>query len=118
MSWMRNEAKRLSLLALFALAIQFGLSFGHIHADPAWSPAHQQTVTASSASPVGGAQADDDGLCAICITAAMVSSAAHATPPALPVPAAFFFVSFTPERVLETSPLRLAAFQSRAPPLA
>jgi len=118
MSWIRNEAKRLSLLALFALAIQFGLSFGHVHADPAWLSAHQQTVTASSASPIGNAQVDDDGLCAICITAAMVSSAAHATPPVLPVPAAFSSVSFTPQCALETSPLRLAAFQSRAPPFA
>ena len=53
MNWVRGEAKRLSLLALFALAIQFGFSFGHIHAD-AWSRPHQQTVkVASSASPVG-----------------------------------------------------------------
>ncbi|MDO8981832.1 MAG: DUF2946 domain-containing protein, partial [Afipia sp.] len=35
MNWLRSKAKRLSLLALFALALQLGLSFGHTHHDVA-----------------------------------------------------------------------------------
>ena len=35
MKWFRRHIKAGSRLALFALAIQFALSFGHFHFDPA-----------------------------------------------------------------------------------
>ena len=35
MKWFRKHIKTGSRLALFALAIQFALSFGHFHFDPA-----------------------------------------------------------------------------------
>lgn len=117
MDWMRSEAKRLSLLALVALAIQFGLCFGHTHLHFAW-PSDHQTVTASSTSSSGGALPDDDELCPICRTAAMTTSAAHAPPPTLPIPLTFSLVAFAPEQLLKSPASRLAAFRSRAPPIA
>lgn len=118
MNWMRSEAKRLSLLALVALAIQFGLCFGHTHLHFAWPSAEQQTLTASSASPSGGTLPDDEELCPICRTAAMTTSAAHAPPPTLQIPLTFSLVAFAPEELRKSPVSRHAAFRSRAPPIA
>ena len=51
MKWFRKHLKHGSRLALFALAIQFGLSFGHFHAV---------TAQAAPAIATGLAQADAD----------------------------------------------------------
>ena len=117
MNWLRSKAKRLSLLALFALALQFGLSFGHFHND--------LTVAATSAS-VSQSQAstpdtDHDqhahrDLCAICSTIAMPSNAVAAAAPSLPLPLTFaaYRSVLDPESVAPDS--RRGAFRSRAPP--
>jgi len=119
MNWIRNEAKRLSLLALFALAIQFGLCFGHTHADFTWPSSTQQTIATSSTSTHGGGTLpDEDELCPICRASAMITAAAHAPPPALPVPVTFSLVAFAPEHDAASSLMRFAAFHSRGPPLA
>src|SRR5687767_14877177 len=49
MKWFRSNIKHGSRLALLALALQFGLSFGHFHADAAQAaPPAVQSVTAPS----------------------------------------------------------------------
>jgi hypothetical protein len=117
MKWVRTKAKRLSLLALFALAIQLGLSFGHLHADPAWSKSRAQTIVSSSSSSHSGLQPDADDVCEICVTIAMVSTAMHSAPPMLPLPAKWTPTAFATSQFAVSLPVRLAAFQSRGPPL-
>jgi hypothetical protein len=117
MKWVRAKAKRLSLLALFALAIQLGLSFGHMHRDLSWPTSHTQAVASSSSSSIPANQPDADDICAICFTVALASSVMHSAPPVLAVPAQFSRVTFDNSSLSSPSLPRLAAFRSRAPPL-
>jgi hypothetical protein len=117
MKWLRSNAKRLSVLALFALALQFGLSFGHIHADHAFAAA-AISDHASASNPDGGGHHQDNpaDVCTICATIAMANALVDAAPPVLPVPInanATEVVTFSAYAVTAT---RLVAFQSRAPP--
>jgi hypothetical protein len=117
MNWLRSKAKRLSLLALFALALQFGLSFGHFHNDLAIAAS-----LSSSQSPLASTPDTDHDqdvhrdLCAICSAVAMTSSAVAATAPSLPLPPSFVSLqtALHPESVAPAS--RRGAFRSRAPP--
>ena len=52
MNWFRKHVKTGSRLALFALAIQFALSFGHFHGDVARAAPALQTGLADADSPL------------------------------------------------------------------
>jgi hypothetical protein len=118
MNWLRSKAKKLSLLALFALALQLGLSFGHIHHDVA-----EPGIAVSASLPLASTpDADHDhqgphrDLCAICATVAMAHSLIAATPPSLTLPLtlAELHTAYHPEAIASDS--RRSAFRSRAPP--
>lgn len=116
MNWLRSKAKRLSLLALFALALQLGLSSGHIHHNPAFAAAAPAQVHVDK--PDTGRSPDSDDYCALCATVTLASATlADAAPPVLPVPQAF--AAFRPLTVAQSvAPWsRGHLFQSRAPPL-
>ena len=115
MEWLRSKAKRLSLLALFALAMQIGLSFGHTHVA-AWS-ANATQIAANSSTGGTSDHHDTDAICAVCVTTAMAANGLHAAPPVLPVPASFSTVAFSPLALKDTPRARTAAFHSRGPPL-
>jgi hypothetical protein len=112
-----------SMLALFALALQIVLSFGHVHlhglAKGSHHPIVQRSVIAQ-ATPQAPAQSpsDDDDYCAICASIFLASSAFAPSPPQLVIPANFQRVElcFNAARPLAEPP-RLA-FRSRAPPAA
>ncbi len=115
MKWLRSKAKRLSLLALFALALQLGLSFGHHH-DVAVAG-----ISASVAQSAATPDTDHDqdvhrDLCAICATMAMANTVVAAAPPSLTVPqtVAALRAAFLTETIATDS--RRGAFRSRAPP--
>jgi len=60
MKWFRSHIKQGSRLALFALAIQFALSFGHFHGVAAEAAAAIQSgATQSDASPANGLAAPE-----------------------------------------------------------
>jgi hypothetical protein len=115
MEWLRSKAKRLSLLALFALAMQIGLSFGHTHVA-AWSADATQIAANSSADGTSGHH-DADAICAVCVTPAMVANGLHAAAPALPLPVRFAAIDFASSLSTDAPRLRTAAFHSRGPPL-
>lgn len=104
-------------VGLFALVLQLWLSFGHTHAE-AGAPAQIETAALSTSND------HDDGeatlhrdLCAICVTAQLLSSSfAPAVPAAAYVPAfgAIDPAPFAVERTTGTTPPR--AFLARAPP--
>src|SRR5450631_1771797 len=90
MRWFRDTIRQGSWLALIALAVNLGLSFGHIHAiDGKDSGKGLAVVAASIASPGDGHNqggSDDrhaDYLCPICMAATAMASALASTPPAL-----------------------------------
>jgi hypothetical protein len=115
MTWVRSKAKRLSLLALFALAMQLGLSFGHTHVA-AWSADRTQIATAAPATGDAPAAHHADAVCAICVTAAVAASGLHAAAPVLPLPARFATVDFVASLSTDAPRRRAAAFHSRGPP--
>ena len=145
MKWFRSNIKHGSRLALLALAIQFGLSFGHFHgiaaqAAPAIQSGIQSSLVQSSPSPFEASRAsslaatemasqptprqkpasdrdsDSDG-CAICAVMAMANAVLFATPPLLELPQAVELTYLTTDaEFIHLNSVRVA-FQPRAPPI-
>lgn len=108
-------------LALFALAVQLVLSFGHIHPEDFWvpggAPSIAQSGGAAPLAPIDPALPQHDN-CAICVTMAMAASSALPAPVVLPAPRAFgVVVPILPAPLVAVSAPRLP-FQTRAPPAA
>ena len=132
MTWFRRHIKTGSRLALFALTLQFVLSFAHSHWDAAQAaPAlqsqtdltHQQDLTPDTAiqaqqQPSG----HDNGKpsnepCAICAVMSIANQLVFAIPAMLPLPDAIE-LHFLPTGIESShtgSPW--SAFRSRAPPV-
>ena len=122
--WFRTKKSSGTCWALFALALQFALSFGHAHHDQFADPFAASPRLASSTSilspptvpiiPAGVAL----GYCEICATISLVSSGVPATPPQMRVPAGIRQVRFLLQidASFASSPHR--PFQARAPPSA
>ena len=121
MRWFRTERRLGSLLALFALAVQLVLSFGHVHLDGVHGEKTYANAVGSNAStrpsPAQHPANDADGYCAICAVIHLAATSFLPQSPQLAMPlvaeivehsnlVAFFFVA--PQRT---------PFQSRAPPL-
>ncbi len=141
MKWFRSNIRLGSRLALFALAIQFLLSFGHFHggsaqAAPSLVGHHDSVGLAaihSDASDRAGAQ-DAAGLvrlksssdrepngqptddCAICAVMALANAMAVAAPPCLLGPQVVAFHYLTADAEFVTPHAARIAFQPRAPP--
>ena len=117
MNWLRSRAKRLSLLALFALALQLGLSFGHVHPDRAFAAKATISDQASAPSPDNGR--DPDGrqdFCAICATVALANALIDSAPPVLPLPLETAASDSLPASAASGPSTHSLGFQSRAPP--
>jgi len=95
MKWFRDNVRGGAKLALFALAVQLVLSFGHVHLDKAnAAPVIASAVTAQAPStpspdPQKHRAADP---CAICAVMAMAGTALFSAPPILQLPQAAAFV--------------------------
>ena len=137
MKWFRSNIKRGSRLALFALATQFVLSFGHFHAVAAQSAQAIQPDTApfelsyangltapsaasesaqqpSPSTPDSDQQPSDP--CAICAVMALANAVLFATPPILLLPQAIEFLYLTTDAEFVHLNSARVAFQPRAPP--
>ena len=124
MRWFRSNIRFGSRLALFALALQIVLSFGHVHLYDL-PPGVGGTVVAASAGTDGPTRAPahkpgvpvDPG-CAICALIQLASTSTPSVAPVLPPPTMVGHVTLAaPEPVaLASSPPAL--FRARAPPLA
>lgn len=140
MNWFRKHLKHGSRLALFALAIQFALSFGHFHSLAAQAaPVIQTGVTDADFAYAAGVAAqtaadevaqkqqqqqpstpDTDQQpadpCAICAVMSLAGNVLFATPPLLQLPQAVEFLYLTTDaEFVHLGSVRFA-FQSRAPP--
>jgi hypothetical protein len=118
MKWFRSNIKRLSHVALFALAIQFALSFGHFHGVAA-TPAVQVVRSLSAPQPASdpGSGEHPGDICAICAVMAMANAALYAAPPVVLLPQAVAFAYLTPDADLIRVNSVRAAFQPRGPPI-
>lgn len=111
MNWFRSNIKHGSRLALFALTIQFALSFGHFHGlvAPA-APAIQQTSSTQDSDQQPAHP------CAICAVMAQANAALFATPPLLLLPHAVAFQHLGTDAAFVHLDPTSVAFQPRAPP--
>jgi hypothetical protein len=143
MKWFRSNIRRGSQLALFALAIQCLLSFGHFHgssaqatpADAKQSALHDAAGGVATPALNGGLRADasraaplktssdhaPDGRltddCAICAVLALAGTMMIATPPCLPGPQAAAFSHLIADAASVDLNSAGASFQPRAPPI-
>jgi hypothetical protein len=115
-------------LALFALAVQMILSFGHMHRDDLGLPplaGTNPTQITSAAAPRSVPPADQqhqptpasDEYCPICASIAVLATWMPALPPVLVLPEPMRRV-WAPVVALQSAPTRISlSFQARAPPV-
>jgi len=127
MGWVRSNIRAGSWCALFALVIQFALSFGHVHRGQfpqGLMSAIRSAIATSAALPgseASSASAKPIGLaedyCAICAVIVLANSVRPAVAPTSPTPAGSIAARFwTAAEVLAATSLH-RLFQARAPPL-
>jgi hypothetical protein len=132
MKWFRSNIKHGSRLALLALALQFGLSFGHFHAGAAQAAAQaiqsvvaQADISATADAVEQSAQlpaSDHDSdhhpgeNCAVCAVIALAGTVLFATPPVLRLPQAEAFLYLVTDAAFADLNSVGVAFQPRAPP--
>lgn len=131
MKWLRRNIRTGSRLALFALALQFVLSFGHFHFDAAQAApaiqtltdlAHAQGLAADAASERHQPANHDDEQpsnepCAICAVMAMANQLVFATSALLLLPDAIELLFLVTDAEFAHLSSPWSAFQSRAPPV-
>ena len=130
MHWFRSRSRWGSYLALFALAFQLALTFGHVHLDRfalrentrqinSRSPAADASSDARNA-PADPAGRDDraDHRCPICTLIHLAGALVFAEPPSLPLPAVFGRLPTETAVAFDFSEPQRAFFAARAPPTA
>jgi hypothetical protein len=124
MNWVRSHNRHGVRLALFALAVQFVLSFGHFHgiaaeaASAIGSPATSNAAYQwSQPSPLDPDQHQPSyNSCDICGVIALANAALSPAPPLLVPPAATTFLYLKADSGFVHSNSPRGAFQPRAPP--
>jgi hypothetical protein len=119
MQRVRRNARWGSYAALFALALQFALSFGHVHLDDGELGA---TVRAEIQKPEepgtpSGSVPDRDDVCAICTIISLAGSLLIPAAPMLVVGGAQHEAFFPDLIAVLVSDSRRAQFHARAPPV-
>jgi hypothetical protein len=119
MKWFRSNIKHGSRLALFALAVQLALSFGHFHGLAAHAATAVQSVSDDAQQPTSNHDSDQqpNDACSICAVIAMANAVLFATPPVLQLPQAVEFLFLTTEAEFIHLNSARAVFQPRAPPI-
>jgi hypothetical protein len=127
MNWFRSKSRWGSYLALFALAFQLALTFGHVHLDRlAPLSSDGLTIASADASTVASdAPADSKGRhdrtddhCPICSLIHLAGALVLAEPPSLPLPDIFGRLSSEPALAFDFAEPQRALFAARAPPIA
>ena len=130
MKWFRSNIRHGARLAMFAMLVQFALTFGHSHWFAQAAPLAQSQVADSAkgiASPDSTAvhkqsptnhdreQPGEDN-CAICALVAMAGTVLFATPPLLHLPQAVELLYRTTDAEFLHLESAGSAFHPRAPP--
>lgn len=131
MKWFRSKIRHGARLALFAMLVQFVLTFGHSHWFAQAAPLAQSQLADSVkgiASPDSAAiqkqsptnpdrEHPGDDNCAICAVVAMAGTVVFATPPLLHLPQVVELLYRTTDAEFLHLESAKHAFQSRAPPI-
>jgi hypothetical protein len=122
MRWFRDTIRQGTWLALIALAINLGLSFGHFHAVDGRVPGRGIAATSIASADDGQKQGDpNDGhadyLCPICMAATAMASPLASPPPVLAAHFDYITIDRTVVSVVAVAEPPRAAFQSRGPPI-
>ncbi|SRR6266545_6739842 len=122
MHWFRSNVRSGAWFALVAMALQFALTFGHLHLRVASAASAQLAAKASVTLPDGSSLPTKPRLvhdnCAVCTLIQMVGAAAPAAVTSLLLQA--FFSSATLTIGIEHEPAASPPrhFQARGPPIA
>ncbi|MHC4044984.1 DUF2946 family protein [Bradyrhizobium sp. 23AC] len=132
MKWFRSNIRHGARLALFAMLVQFALTFGHSHwfaqAAPLAQASLQQTDSANGIAAIDRAAVQKqspaapdrehpgEDNCAICAVVAMAGTVISATPPVLLLPQAIELLHGTTDAEFLHLKSAGTAFQPRAPP--
>ena len=127
MRWFRSRSRVGAYLALFALAFQLAVSFGHVHLE-------RIAPVSAGASALAGAQpsADDrnapskpagredlaDDRCPICTLIHLAGALVPAEMPSLPLPTVFGRLRLEAAAEFDLTASQSALFRARAPPIA
>jgi Protein of unknown function (DUF2946) len=119
MRWFRSRSRVGSYLALFALAFQLTVSFGHVHLDEIAPRSADAAAFASTQSgdPTGREDVADD-CCPICTLIHLAGALVPAATPALPLPSMFGHLRLAAAGEFDLAASQTALFRARAPPIA
>jgi Protein of unknown function (DUF2946) len=126
MRWFRSRSRVGSYLALFALAFQLAVSFGHVHVDETAPPSAGGAAFASTqsgdevnapSSPTGREDVADD-CCPICTLIHFAGAMLPAETPPLPLPNKFGHSRLDAAVEFDLAASHRVLFQARAPPIA
>lgn len=130
MNWFRKHLKHGSRLALFALAIQLALSFGHFHAaaaqplSPGLTDAELTHAVLDAAGELQQQQPSDHDTdqhtahaCVICAVNSLANNFLFATSPRPELPPAIELLHLATDAEFTHLGSLHPAFQSRAPPV-
>lgn len=126
MRWIRSNIHGFARLALFAMAVQVIVTFGHVHLDglvPASARGGQSVADQALTPSAKKAQDQDrkspgtaDRDCPICALIQLASTSAPAVAPPLPIPASLGGTILEAPNVSGATASPTFAFQARAPP--
>jgi hypothetical protein len=130
MYWFRSHSRLSSGLAIFSLALQLALSFGHIHLRDIVGSTHASTsVAAATAAPRSGEQParatptdrtsheHEDEYCAVYALNNLLGSAQITQPPPRPLPCLFRFVGLFAGHEADLAESHHGLSRARAPPI-
>jgi hypothetical protein len=127
MRWFRSRSRLGAYLALFALAFQLAVSFGHVHLErtaplsaPASALADAQPSAADLNAPSGpaGRERLADDRCPICTLIHLAGALVPAEMPSLPLPTVFGRLRLEVAAEFDPTAPQGALFRARAPPIA
>jgi hypothetical protein len=122
MRWIRSNLRGFARLALFALAVQAVVTFGHVHLDGLAGSVPGAQAVAGHAAPPAKSQGNNphgtaDLDCPICALIQLASTSPPAVAPPLPAPPSI--ISGTILEAFKTTGVEISptiAFQARGPP--
>ena len=127
MRWFRSRKRSGSYLALFALAFQLAVSFGHVHLERIAPPsaganalAHAQPSADDRNAPSNpaGREHPADDHCPICTLIHLAGALVPAETPPLPLPTVVGRLRLELAAEFDLTASHAALFRARAPPIA
>jgi hypothetical protein len=125
MGWFRSRSRVGSYLALFALAFQLAVSFGHVHVDEiaprsatAFASAHPSSDEVNAPSSPAGREDVADDCCPICTLIHLAGALVPSETPSLALPHIFGRLRLGVAAEFDLTASQGALFRARAPPIA